>query len=103
MLFNPVDESNRLILPGYDDGIPYRSDGYLVIDLEHANRASLVVILEFARKGDMPDQNGWLHARVSSRIGVLPGLPTRIVFPLSFQKLPFIFNKSFLNSMRLPA
>jgi hypothetical protein len=91
LLFSPVDESIRLSLPGYDEGIPYSPDGYLVLDIEHVNRASLVVILEFTRKGDQPDQQGWLHARISSRIGILPGLPTRIVFPLSYLDAQNIF------------
>ena len=91
ILFNPVDESIRFTLPGYDEGVPFNPDGYVIIDLEHNNKASLVVILEFTRAGDEPDDNGWVHSRVSCRIGVLPGLPTRAVFPLSYLNAQNVF------------
>jgi len=91
IFFEPRDESVRFTLPGYDEEVPYRSSGFLVIDVEHDNPASLVVILEFRRKGDTADKNGWIHARVSSRIGILPQLQTRLIFPLSYLDAQKIF------------
>ena len=91
ILFTPYDESVRFTIPGYDGSIPYDDANYLVIDLEHQNPASLAVLLEFKRKGDQPDNNGWVNARISVRIGVLPDLPTRLVFPLSYLSAQEVF------------
>lgn len=91
ILFDPRDESIRFKFPGYDNVIPYQSAAYLVIDVEHANPASLVILLEFMRKGDQADQSGWMNSRVSARMGVLPFIQTRLIFPLSYLDAQKIF------------
>ena len=100
LFFKPRDESVRFTLPGYDEQIPYKSTGYLVIDVEHDNPASLVVILEFRRKGDEADKNGWIHSRVSARLGVLPNLQTRLIFPLSYLNAQQVFLPKFPRQLK---
>ena len=91
IFFKPRDESIRFTIPGYDGNIPYKSSGYLAIDVEHDNPASLVVSLEFIRKGDKADKNGRVRSRISVRLGVLPELPTRLIFPLSYLNAQEVF------------
>ena len=91
IFFNPDDGNVRFRIPGYDEGVPFQSNTYLVIDVEHENIASLVISLEFVRKGDTINQYGWITPRVSARIGVLPTLPTRVIFPLSYLDAQKVF------------
>lgn len=91
IFFQPDDEFVRFEFPGYDEDVPYRSSGFLVIDVEHDNPASTVAVLEFHRRGDTADYRGWIQARVSARIGVLPQLQTRLIFPLSYLDAQKVF------------
>ncbi len=81
----------KITLPGSDDGVPYSEFQYLVIDVEHSNPASSIVLLGFGRKGDLRNKFGFLPNRLKCRIGVLPGLRTQIIFPLEYLNAQEIF------------
>ncbi len=91
VVFIPPRDYSRLILPGYNEGIPFDQAKYLVIEVSHQNPAATVVMLEFRRIGDQVDDKDWIHARINCRIGILPGLPTQIVFPLDYLDAQHIF------------
>ena len=79
-----IKTGQKLILPGSDDGTPYGSFNYLVVELEHSNPASSIIILGFGRLGDSRNQWGYLPPRIMCRIGILPELATQLIFPLSY-------------------
>ncbi len=89
--FSPHSEWQRIVLPGINDGVPYDKANYLVIELEQHNPASSILVLGFHRIGDKADKTGWIMARNHTRIGILPGLKTQLIFPLSYLDAQKIF------------
>ncbi|MBT4399720.1 MAG: hypothetical protein HOK84_08930 [Bacteroidetes bacterium] len=100
IIFQPGSSSVRMVLPGYDDGVPFDQASYLVIDLIHHNPSSSILLLEFRRKGDEPDENNWIHSRINARIGVLPELRTQIIFPLSYLNAQEVFLPRFPRQLK---
>lgn len=76
LYFQPDSAHNQLTLPV--KGAPWKDARYLVADVYHENIHSDMIWLNFYDKADMQT------IRISSKIGVLPNLKTRIVLPLDY-------------------
>jgi hypothetical protein len=93
LLFTPRRESDALELWQASEPLDWSAGDYLVCEVWHTNAASAIVYLELQRKGDLREesivqQGGQTseiaHSpRISFKVGVLPGLRTQVVFPLS--------------------
>lgn len=79
-----LKHTESLVLPGYRDGVPWSTEGFLTFMATHENPASSILLIRFYRLGDK-------QPRLTCRIGVLPNLPTRIVFPMSYLNAQEIF------------
>ena len=98
--FAPKTEWQRLVLPGIDDAVPYDQAEYLVIELEQHNPASSILLLGFHRIGDPADESGWIKARNTTRIGILPAMRTQLIFPLSYLDAQKIFLPRFPRQLK---
>ncbi len=77
LLFRPDSAHNTLILATAADSLPWSSAKYLVADLYHANQHSNTFYFHFYGE----DLN---KPRIYGKMGVLPELKTRLVFPLQY-------------------
>lgn len=75
--FNSREGSAPLILLPSDARVPWAEASFLVADVWHEGRASAILQIHFFRPGDETP-------RISSKMGILPGLKTRLVLPLEY-------------------
>ncbi|MBN1895704.1 hypothetical protein JW906_14520 [bacterium] len=83
----------ELHLPGPDE-IPWNQAKYLVADVRHENRHSAILYFHFFRK------NEGAAPRISSKIGVLPELRTRIILPLEYLDGQTFFMQRFARQLK---
>ncbi len=88
----PSAENKNLLIWKKDDAGDFKNNKYLICEIWHKSNFSGVVRINFFQENSGPkkieDQGSAIGSanekpRISAKIGVLPSLPTRIVFPLS--------------------
>ncbi len=86
--FQPDSADHALLLD--TGGIHWTKAAYLVMEVEHNAPYSAILYIDFYRRGTQGQaivQQGEQHSahqpRISPKIGVLPHLPTQVIFPLS--------------------
>ncbi|GAB4134370.1 MAG: hypothetical protein Kow001_25810 [Acidobacteriota bacterium] len=67
-----------VVLEGVEQGVGWDQARWLVADVEHGEQYSTTLWVEFFRRG-RPEA-----PRISGKMGILPGLPTRVVLPLEY-------------------
>jgi hypothetical protein len=82
-----------LHLPGPEE-IPLKQAKYLVADVWHQNRHSAILYFHFFRKNEES------APRISSKIGVLPELLTRIILPLEYLDGQTFFMQRFPRQLK---
>jgi hypothetical protein len=94
--FRVSEGDNRLQISSASDSIAWTKAKYLVCDLYHENNYSAVVFIDFYKRSSQKDtaaivqQGGQTtrseteSPRISPKIGILPGVKTRMVFPLEY-------------------
>jgi len=87
---------NQLVITDGSELINWQKAKYLVCDLYHENNYSAIVYIDFYKKtaaseqGSVVQQGGQAiegekeKPRISPKIGILPGVKTRMIFPLSY-------------------
>jgi hypothetical protein len=67
-----------VVLGGLEQGVAWDDARWLVADVEHGEAYSAILVVEFFQRSrpDVP--------RIRSKMGILPGLPTRVVLPLEY-------------------
>jgi hypothetical protein len=74
-----------LFLPGADEGYAWGQARYLVMEVEHDNLYSAILHLDFFQH--LYDDN----PRVRLKLGILPGLRTQVLFPISYLSAQSIY------------
>lgn len=75
--FKSLEGSAPLALISSADEVPWEKAGFMVADVWHTNRSSAILQIHFFRSGDE-------SPRISSKMGILPELKTRLVLPLEY-------------------
>lgn len=103
---------NRLLLSDGSEPLSWSAADYLVCDLYHNNPYSAIVYIDFNRRGpeankEITDQQGGNvfrrnedQPRISPKIGILPGIKTRLIFPLSYLDGQDIFMQRYPRQLK---
>ena len=87
--------ANQLVLTDGSESIDWGKAKYLVCDLYHENNYSAIIYIDFyqetaaSQSGEIVQQGGQSNAkeaaapRISPKIGILPRVKTRMIYPLS--------------------
>ncbi len=88
LIFHPDSANQSLILS--EASPEWVKAKYLVINIIHHNPYSSIIYLDFYRQGgnessieQQGDATNASKPRISAKIGILPDLPTQLIFPLS--------------------
>ena len=109
--FTPSEPAETLEL--WKDGDPgdWEEANYLVCEVWHTNVTSAILNLDFHRKdlraereivqqGEQSTSAASQRPRISPKIGVLPGLRTQVIFPLSYLEGQEIFMRRFPRQLK---
>ncbi|MDB4584121.1 beta-galactosidase [Draconibacterium sp.] len=106
----PTSEKQSLIIWEKEDATEWENTNYLVCEIWHKNEFSAVINLEFYRNESGIEnsvaQSGSVageaqgQPRMSAKIGVLPLLKTKVIFPLEHLNGQEIFMKRFPRQLK---
>lgn len=106
----PTQDHRNLIIWQEGDGGDWQNARYLVCEVWHNSDFAGIVTLNFFRKSDSQAQivaqggdvagRGAERPRISAKIGVLPLLKTKVVFPLSHLDAQNIFMQRFPRQLK---
>jgi hypothetical protein len=103
---------NQLILTDGSTSIDWQKAKYMVCDLYHENNYSAILYIDFYKKsnasqpGSIVQQGGQAiegeanTPRISPKIGILPRVKTRMIFPMSFLDGQQIFLNRFPRQLK---
>jgi hypothetical protein len=103
---------NQLILTDGSEQISWEKAKYLVMDVYHENNFSAILYIDFFKKtaddqagaivqqGQQAGQETSVKPRISSKIGILPKVKTRVIFPLSYLDGQNIFMDRFPRQLK---
>jgi len=109
IVYKPESENERIWIVDSNQNISLSSNQYLVIHLHHNTPFSALVYIEFftkySKKNKIVQQGEGANADQISpdlfaKIGVLPGLPTQLILPLSYLDGQNIFMNRFPRQMK---
>lgn len=86
--FQPDSAGHSLLID--TGGVHWTKAAYLIMEVEHDAPYSAILYFDFYRRGtedgaivQQGEQRSTAQPRISPKIGVLPHLPTQVIFPLS--------------------
>ena len=103
---------NYIVITDGSEQIPWEKAKYLVCDVVHGNNYSAIIYIDFYKKagsrivGEIVQQGGQTvekqteSPRISPKIGILPNIKTRIIFPLSYLDGQHIFMDRFPRQLK---
>lgn len=102
LLITPDSTKSKIVIADQSGQIPWKDFNYLVIDTQHENDFSVIIYIDFYKKDssgeEMIKQQGNQSTASTmdsptfyTKIGILPGLKTRMIFPLSYLDAQHIF------------
>lgn len=105
-------ENNQLIISDGSDSKNWKDSKYFVCDIYHANDYSAIIYIDFYRKvkgtdeGLIVQQGGQSitdpleKPRISPKMGILPQVKTRLIFPLEYLDGQQIFMQRFPRQLK---
>jgi hypothetical protein len=106
------DSVNKLVITDGVQKINWTNAKYLVCDVYHSNDYSAIIYIDFYKKsasldsGNIVQQGGQSlygeieKPRISPKIGILPKITTRLIFPLSYLDGQQIFMSRFPRQLK---
>ena len=102
---------NQVVITDGSKAIDWQKAKYLVCDLWHENNFSAIVFIDFYSKAKTPEPaaidqqggqsvEGTMKPRISPKIGILPRVKTRMIFPLSYLDGQQIFLNRFPRQLK---
>jgi hypothetical protein len=112
LAFSAAQQENSIILTEGQDSLPWTNARYLVCEIWNHNPYSAIVTIDFYKKGDEISGTGIVQQggqttgefseqpRISPKVGILPGLKTKLVIPLSHLDGQKIFMDRFPRQLK---